>query len=183
MKHEQALMIAQYVRELLTPHCEKCEIAGSVRRKKAEVKDIEIVCIPNKEDVGLFGTDTETCFEFVSSVKSLGKIEKGSPYGKYCQIKLKTEINLDLFIAIPENWGLIMAIRTGPAEFSKSLMKRAHDVNLRVKEGKVWYAESIGTALNSIKCCDEKDLFDMLGLNWADPESRGESCRELIKVV
>lgn len=38
MKHEQALKIAEKVKALLSPHCERIEIAGSIRRKKPEVK-------------------------------------------------------------------------------------------------------------------------------------------------
>lgn len=43
MKLEQALEIAEKVKALLAPHCERIEIAGSIRRKKPDVKDIEIV--------------------------------------------------------------------------------------------------------------------------------------------
>ena len=41
--YDEAYSIALVVLELLRPHCIRCEIAGSIRREKPEVKDIEIV--------------------------------------------------------------------------------------------------------------------------------------------
>ncbi|GAJ04318.1 unnamed protein product, partial [marine sediment metagenome] len=39
-------MLADEVMERLRPFCSKIEVVGSVRRQKAEVKDIDIVLIP-----------------------------------------------------------------------------------------------------------------------------------------
>ncbi len=46
MQLDKALEIAEKTKELLAPYCERIEIAGSIRRKKPEVKDIELVAIP-----------------------------------------------------------------------------------------------------------------------------------------
>lgn len=46
MKLEQAQSIAEELRRELEPGCERIEIAGSIRRKKPEVKDIELCLIP-----------------------------------------------------------------------------------------------------------------------------------------
>jgi DNA polymerase/3'-5' exonuclease PolX len=54
MKYQEALKIAQETVELLRPHCERIEIAGSIRREKPEPNDIEIVAIPKPYEVGLF---------------------------------------------------------------------------------------------------------------------------------
>lgn len=68
MKLELAKTIANRLRERMSPFCERIEIAGSVRRQKDKVNDIEIVAIPKlhdvkvrKEQVGLF----EEEYEFV----------------------------------------------------------------------------------------------------------------------
>lgn len=42
----RAKVLAEEVRQVLAPYCEQIEIAGSIRREKAEVGDIEIICIP-----------------------------------------------------------------------------------------------------------------------------------------
>jgi DNA polymerase/3'-5' exonuclease PolX len=44
----RARIIAGEIVDLLTPVCERIEVAGSVRREKATVGDnIEIVCVPH----------------------------------------------------------------------------------------------------------------------------------------
>jgi len=52
----EARKLAEQMVERLRPACDKIEIAGSVRRGKPEVKDIEIVCLPRDtgNDIGLF---------------------------------------------------------------------------------------------------------------------------------
>lgn len=42
----KAQKIAENVKSFLEPYCQRVEIAGSVRREKTEVGDIEIVVIP-----------------------------------------------------------------------------------------------------------------------------------------
>src|SRR5437879_3251534 len=46
IKLTHARAIADDLIEKITPLCERCEIAGSIRRQKAEVGDIEIVAVP-----------------------------------------------------------------------------------------------------------------------------------------
>src|SRR3990172_2051956 len=58
MKNEEAAEIGYGLLEWLAPYCQRAEIAGSVRRGKAEVKDLEIVAIPvveMRQALGLFG--------------------------------------------------------------------------------------------------------------------------------
>src|SRR3989304_4255623 len=58
MKNEEAAEIGYGLLEGLAPYCRRAEIAGSVRRGKAEVKDLEIVAIAVLEvrkAQGLFG--------------------------------------------------------------------------------------------------------------------------------
>ena len=46
MKLEKAKAIANEVIERLRPYCSQIMVAGSVRRRKAQVKDIDILLIP-----------------------------------------------------------------------------------------------------------------------------------------
>lgn len=50
MKLEHARILANEVVQLMAPYCERIEVAGSIRREAAEVKDIEVVCIPKWEE-------------------------------------------------------------------------------------------------------------------------------------
>ena len=56
----RALKIATCILRNIYPSCEVANIAGSIRRLKHDVKDIEIVCVPKRIKVGavdLFGED------------------------------------------------------------------------------------------------------------------------------
>lgn len=177
MKINEAKEIAQNICSQLAPYCHRIEIAGSIRRLKPEVKDIEIVCIPVTERVktGLFDMDesyaTEVNPEFIRIVNSWEKI-KGEPTGKYTQRKLPEGINLDLFIANKYNWGLIYAIRTGSAEYSHKVLaagwvkrgwKSIDGMLCQYGEGGIW---------TPIKTPEEKDLFDLIGVKMVSPEKR-----------
>lgn len=166
MELEKARKIADKLVELLEPHCERISIAGSIRREKPEVKDIEIVCIPKPYETGIFESGIATV------VNKWPKV-KGELPCKYTQRIIHVheilgswsgKINLDLFFAVPGNWGLILAIRTGSAKFShEALAKR-------------WVAKgynSIDGWLHKngkpIAVPEEEDLFRIINLDVIDP--------------
>jgi DNA polymerase/3'-5' exonuclease PolX len=160
MKLEKALEIAERTKELLTPYCERIEIAGSIRRKKPEVKDIELVAIPKPYEVGLFESG-------IATVVNQWKKVRGELPCKYTQRLLPDGIALDLFFANPDNWGLIYAMRTGSADYSHKVLATGW-----VKRG----YESKGGHLcingEQIEVPEEKNLFELIGLPYLEPELR-----------
>jgi DNA polymerase/3'-5' exonuclease PolX len=160
MEYKKALAIAQKVVSDLAPHCERIEIAGSIRRKKADVKDIEIVCIPKPYEVGLFESG------IAPVVNNWPKI-KGSLPCKYTQRLLPEGIKLDLFFAERDNWGLILAIRTGSANYSHLVLGRAWVMAGYKSEDGFLIANNKKVAIR-----EEQDLFDRIGLEMIDPEFR-----------
>lgn len=160
MKYEQALEIAKRVRDLLAPHCERCEIAGSLRRKKPEVKDIEIVAIAKPYETGLFESGIATIVNQWQKVK-------GELPCRYTQRILPEGIKLDLFFAETGNWGLIYAIRTGSAEYSHKVLALGW-----VKRG---YKSEGGYLISNghpISIPEEEDLFSLIGVPYVAPELR-----------
>ena len=156
MKLEEAQKIANKYLNRIKAFSLRAEIAGSIRREKPEVKDIEIVCIPDPNYLG----------EFCEEVNLLKKV-KGEPTGKYTQRILPEGINLDLFMANKRNWGLIFAIRTGSADFSHKILACGW-----VKAG---YKSKDGMLTKNgqeIECREEKDLFDRIGIPYVEPEFR-----------
>jgi len=126
----QANSLAARIMAELASVCVRVEIAGSIRRKKSTIGDIEIVCIPKTETVcNLFGEPVSTTrVAFDDKLQSLvadGRFAKPTKNGekfKQFGIPAVSGLHLDLFMATPENWGLIFAIRTGCAEFSQQLV-------------------------------------------------------------
>ncbi len=152
---EEAQKIAEKYLNLLKPFCSRIEIAGSIRRGKPEVKDIEIVCIPS--DLNKFS-------EIVNKWEKV----KGEPTGKYTQRILPEGIKLDLFMANEKNWGLIFAIRTGSADFSHKTLALGW-----VKQGfKSVNGMLIDKNGNEVILKEEKDLFNLIGIYFVEPKLR-----------
>ena len=58
MELQKARTIAEELKRLLEPACHRVEIAGSIRRQKPFVGDVELLCIP-KYDSGIDQLDRE----------------------------------------------------------------------------------------------------------------------------
>lgn len=171
MYYATAKVIADKVVELLRPHCQRIEIAGSIRREKEIIGDIEIVCIPKPYETGLFTSGIATIVNTWDKVK--GELEYGKC--KYTQRILPSSIigqegktvAVDLFFAEHDNFGNIFLIRTGDWEFSKKFMG-----TIIPQRG---YKQENGFLKNGnkiIPCPDEKDLFFRMGVPYIEPKNR-----------
>jgi DNA polymerase (family 10) len=152
---------AKVVNELYTA-CQRIEIAGSIRRNRATVGDIEIVCIP----IDRF-FQSGSLEERIAAL-SWKPIKNGS---KYKQLDIGLDVPLDLFITTPECWGVIYTLRTGSAEFSHWLVKPRRygggcPAYIKVKDGRVWQDGK------TAKTPEEADFFKAMGLAWVPPEKR-----------
>jgi DNA polymerase/3'-5' exonuclease PolX len=177
MEHQKAKAIADRLLSELGPYCERIEIAGSVRRGKPEVHDIEIVAVPKiTEQRDMFGNVFETGSEIDVAVRQLVQAEarllKNGPRYKQIALPEPDGINLDLFLVLqPAQFGVLFAIRTGPAEFSKWLVTPRKDGGTLpsyccVKDGTVLAGDTI------MPMPEESDFFDFLGLVWIEPGQR-----------
>lgn len=183
-----AMRAAEELVELLRPACEEIRVAGSIRRQKEEVKDVELVALPLFEPApSLFG---DMAGEKLSALE--GRIatllEEGRVFfdpklrrngEKYKRLVyywqhggVKTAFKVDLFIADSQNFGNTLAIRTGDSDFSKAL------VTLRKYGGLMpSYLKQTGGYLmrgSSIMACrTEESYFSALGvLDVPEPEHR-----------
>lgn len=169
MELEKAEEIAHdFIKETL-PYCDRIGIAGSIRRKKPEVRDIEIVAIPKIEiRQGMFDKIENRHIGFIKALMRY-PIIKGSPEtGKYIQLQLPG-IKLDLFLATPLNWGYIFAIRTGGAEFSR-LVLACGWVRTGYK-GINGMLENVKTG-EKIIIKEEIDLFNLINIKYVEPKNR-----------
>ena len=160
MKLDEILPIAERYKKILEPYCKRIEIAGSVRRKKPECRDIELVII----------RDPDKLEELKSLVGEWKKI-RGSITGRYMQVEVEEGLKIDIFVAVDDgsNWGNIYLIRTGNWKFSRFMMGiRAPQVGLMHRYGYLW------TKHEDIRCeCyEEEDVFRQLEMNWIEPEKR-----------
>jgi len=171
----------------MRPHCDRIEIAGSIRRGKPEVKDIELVAIPRWVDEpdpsNLFAEDRIRVNQLHRWATSRAVLAHGlqwikpatsvilpwtpRPDGQYWRGYLpEHELKVDLFLSERETWGLDLLIRTGPAEFGRELMIAFQRRGYRVKGGHLWQGQT------RIPTPEEEQLFQHLGLPWIPPADR-----------
>lgn len=192
---EEALSAAHGFLETIKHHVTRFEIAGSLRREKESVHDIEIVAAPKFAfSLGLFDFDLTPNEEqngknlLHSRMRELlaagwinqdrpRKDTKKNPFGeKYYRINFsnpdhpngRPEYPIDLFVVIPPaQWGVILAIRTGSAEFSHSLVQKGWPQGISVKGGHLEDRDG-----NTVPTPEERDVFDALQVDWIEPEKR-----------
>jgi len=128
MKLSKAQTIARQILAILAPYCTEIQIAGSVRRQKAEPKDIELVYVSDVTTVqsDLFGAVDEfaliergiaTLLVHEICRRDEGLRRWGPRYKRL--IHCESGAAVELFAAQADNWGYILALRTGPHEFNK----------------------------------------------------------------
>lgn len=159
---KQAQSLTDKIIGALEPGCIRIECAGSVRRGKEQVGDLEIVAIAAP------GLD-----ELIEQLVADSRLTRGGKNGK----KLKTflipavpGLGLELYIPTRETWGTIFTIRTGCAEFSHKMVTQQNKggwlpSDLNVKEGRIWRG---GEALQTP---EEADVFKLLGW-YVEPGNR-----------
>ena len=158
MKLEDGKRIGELVLSDMQPLIEKGAIAGSIRRKKPEVKDIDLVILPKKEFLSL---------EHIKSIlKKYGQLELEG--GKVIRAKSKGNIEVDCYVATEKNYEVILLIRTGSKEHNKRLAIEA------MKQGKkLNFAEGlIDIKTKSIIANSEKGIFEALNMKYVEPENR-----------
>ncbi|GDX75992.1 hypothetical protein LBMAG41_10680 [Cyanobium sp.] len=166
----QAQEIAVGVLLQLEPHCEVISFAGSIRRERPTIGDIEIVCVPKAYDASpLFASGLATVVN--QWPKVLGELPC-----KYTKRMLPEGIPLDLFMVHPDGYGLQRAIRTGSSEWCRTVLAPAWvRAGYRSKGGLLRRVDNTGGiyALGFVvPCRTESELFARIGLRWVDPRDR-----------
>lgn len=169
----------------LAPHCDRIDVAGSIRRQKTLIGDVELVAIP-KLGRDLFGTPDPAqnrLDDYLNAMLSIGRIFKtpsdrssfttawGDRYKKFwCKLNDELgEIQVDLFLCTARNWGALFTIRTGPAAFSQALVTRIkHQTPYRQQAG---YLVNVETG-EVIDTPEERDYFRLAGVGWVEPSRR-----------
>ena len=187
----EARVLAEALVASMKPHCVRVEIAGSVRRGKPEIGDIEIVAVPRWSEgsaVGLFDerprvnrlhqwatiqADLEFGVQWIKPGTSDIVPWPIQPNGKYWRGYVASPgIKLDLFLAAPENYGVIQLIRTGDAAFSQEIVTHALRVGMRFEGGRLYRSEAGGHLTLPVNAPNEQSVFDALGLRFVLPEKR-----------
>jgi DNA polymerase/3'-5' exonuclease PolX len=129
---------------------DRAATVGSYRRGVSKVKDLEYVVVPKLSPApNLYGEswdeqfdETRACLE--KAIPPPNRIKWGPRYRQFLADPVEHPgLKIDLFYAYPEAWGLTLAIRTGPHQFSRKLVTpRRHGGylpgHLAVNAGRLW---------------------------------------------
>ena len=194
-----ARVVAEKIALELAPACERVEIAGSIRRRKEQVGDIEILYIPRQIDVldptDMFGRTVrgnaadiaiEQMIARGSLAKRPNKLGRQSwgAENKFA-VAVKAGIPVDLFSTTRQAWFNYLVCRTGSAASNTRIAAAAQ------KMGYTWHPTSYGfeqrfasepaqwdgsswTALGSIyvRIESERGVFEFVGLKYLEPWER-----------
>lgn len=202
MKYRDAFKVAEALVAQLEPVCTRIEIAGSIRRMKPDVKDIEIVAVPDLTPVPRakleFGKPIPRLFntaldKLVNAMLKDGSILLEKDGDRFKKFHLKdSNIKVDLFLTIPpSHWGVQMVLRTGSEDFSHWVVtertRGALPKGYFVKHQVVWINSEIDkfripgdpdkaiallTESNHLSMPEELDFLRFLDLGWIEPKDR-----------
>ncbi len=178
--YKEALKIAEEIVMWLKPYCERIQIAGSLRRKKADVGDIEILCIPKPLLIPMKEYTDNLDFEIRCLIDEEKKLDyrlniKGSRvYGKQNKLLVHcaSGIPLDVFSTTEENWATALVVRTGPKESNIRICMAAKNRRLRFHAYGAGFTKRVGSTIVCLTCHSEKEVFEAVGLPYLPPEER-----------
>ncbi len=130
-------------------------IAGSLRRKKGVVKDIDIVACSQKHDEAM---DLFTGLAQVSEIISRGDTKSS--------IRLKSGINADLRIVKDYQYPYALHHFTGSKEHNTAMRSIAKKSGIKMNEYGLFKNNKL------IKCRNEKEIFSVFNMDYIEPELR-----------
>ncbi len=142
------------------PGVEQVELAGSFRRRKETVGDVDVLAC---------GGDPETVMEAFATHESVADV-LGRGDTK-CSVRLETGLQVDLRLVPRESFGAALMYFTGSKEHNIELRRLAIEKGWSLNE----YGLTDGDRVVASRT--EEEVYAALGLTWIPPElreSRGE---------
>jgi DNA polymerase/3'-5' exonuclease PolX len=181
---ELALVVAGELIKSLHPMCERYAIAGSLRRGKPDVGDLELLFIPRSAERpipgDLFGATepVNLAEEAILDLERRGILSRrensagGYNFGPQNKLMRHCETGLpvDLFTANRENWFNYLVCRTGSAESNLRVATAAKERGWKWNPyGSGFTRENTG---ESYHVTAEEHVFTFCGLPALPPEQR-----------
>lgn len=193
MARHEAIEIAKRFVALIEDCTQRLVVAGSIRRRLALVGDIEIVAAPKliaTDQADMFGNPVgnglvDLLHDRLERLVEEGRIQKRTRsdgrtfWGPAAKFLTFDGAPIDLFTPDADRFAWILAIRTGPADFSNALVT---PVGVKTHTGRRGLLPEIyksregwltwRTSGERIKTTDERRLFEILGIAWKEPWER-----------
>lgn len=171
MELEKAKMVAEGLKTLLESSCDRPPvIVGSVRRRKPQVGDIELLCIPRHfAGVDMLDAKIKTLIQL--GVLDYRRNKLGSRvYGlknKFLR-HVESGIGIDIFSTTEECWPVALVVRTGGKTTNKRIATAALRKGYRFRA----YGDGFDTPNGHIPCQTEREVFEAVNLPYLEPWER-----------
>lgn len=189
-----AEVLAESLRSVLLSRADafsRLEVAGSIRRRRPVVGDIELVGeIDPGRDLGSTDRVRATLIrnDIVRAGPTIRKngVHVAAPWGdRYLKGAMlassainaeTTPVQVDLFIVRPPaDWGVDFLIRTGSAKFSQAVVTRLHKYGLQSHHGHIIKGsvhDGTPGSTQFVPCPDEETFFRLAHMPFVPPEHR-----------
>lgn len=138
---------------------EKIEFAGSLRRKKETIGDVDFLAV--------VGTDSKEADRVMDYFTRMPEVEKIWGKGKTkSSVRMDSGFNMDLRILPSQSYGAALQYFTGSKEHNIVLRRLAKEKGWKLSEYGLFQGEKM------IAGNDEKEIYEKLGLQWIPPEMR-----------
>ena len=166
MELQKAKLIAEELKSLLESTCQRIVIAGSIRRQKPDVGDIELLVIPRANYLD------KVLYELMmKNILAMRLNKRGSrTYGPKNKllVHLPSGIGVDIFPTDEECWPVSLVVRTGGKVTNQRIAMAAIRKGWHLKA----YGSGFSTPLGDVVCKSERDVFEFVGLRYLAPEDR-----------
>jgi DNA polymerase (family 10) len=152
----QAEAVAAELRAL--PQVVRLAVAGSIRRRRETVHDIDIVGSVAQE------SDREPIMKHLLGLPTVASVI-GTGETK-SSVVLRSGIALDLRLVLDEEYPYLLHHSTGSKAHNVSLRTHAQRQDIKISEYGVWKGEE------KIACKDETDFYRIFGMEFIPPELR-----------
>ncbi len=170
MKIKTAARIAARIVEDLEPYCTRIEPAGGVRRGNVrDMKTIDLVAISKVDmqpDIFMQMQPSGRTRLFRYIRRAYDVRQGGKDGQKQVLFMVCENVAVRVSLAVPETWGYLMALRTGPPGLSRALV---------IKLKKAGYEPEGGRLLRDREVVPvpiEQSLFAMAGVRYVSPAMR-----------
>ena len=181
-----ALNVAREICNALKPATERLIVAGSLRRGRPEVGDVEILYVPRSGIVTppgeMFGRIGNLADEVIARLESgdvlarRRNVNGSEMFGALNKLMVHkaTGVPVDLFAATEANWWNYLVCRTGPADSNTRICMAAQ------QRGWKWNpygsgfsrAAALSGEREEYQVTSEEDVFRFVGMPFAEPSSR-----------
>ncbi len=152
--------LAERIVESIRPLCAQIEIAGSIRRRRPQVRDIDLVLIPRT----LFGYPSDV-LRTLRDTKDVEILRSGA---LITSLKVDT-VPVQIYRSTPISWGMHLLRWTGSREHNIMMARRAKALGMSLR---VSYGLVDGESGELIASMSEEAIFTALRMDYVPPEER-----------